>query len=188
MAKVRSFDTQTYLQVYVYVTLCHGSLQVSHYFFNSTNLIFFSSKLISSCLCSYPSPAAATNGSPRVQNPSVSISVLEMQEPFISPAVGMDLIDSIVRIVPENPVDAIVIPDGRRPDSVAVLGSTMFSLIWEAFRKSRIDNVPMHKVVGRDWHKFTCRMVIELAASYYCLWSEAVLCLSLTINASICLM
>ena len=27
--KVRSFDTQTYLQVYVYVTLCHGSLQVS---------------------------------------------------------------------------------------------------------------------------------------------------------------
>ena len=28
--KVRSFDTQTYLQVYVYVTLCHGSLQVSH--------------------------------------------------------------------------------------------------------------------------------------------------------------
>ena len=29
-SKVRSFDTQTYLQVYVYVTLCHGSLQVSH--------------------------------------------------------------------------------------------------------------------------------------------------------------
>ena len=28
-SKVRSFDTQTYLQVYVYVTLCHGSLQVS---------------------------------------------------------------------------------------------------------------------------------------------------------------
>ena len=27
--KVRSFDTQTYLQVYVYVTLFHGSLQVS---------------------------------------------------------------------------------------------------------------------------------------------------------------
>ena len=31
-SKVRSFDTQTYLQVYVYVTLCHGSLQVSHIF------------------------------------------------------------------------------------------------------------------------------------------------------------
>lgn len=30
-SKVRSFDTQTYLQVYVYVTLCHGSLQVSQY-------------------------------------------------------------------------------------------------------------------------------------------------------------
>ena len=29
-SKVRTFDTQTYLQVYVYVTLCHGSLQVSH--------------------------------------------------------------------------------------------------------------------------------------------------------------
>lgn len=28
-SKVRTFDTQTYLQVYVYVTLCHGSLQVS---------------------------------------------------------------------------------------------------------------------------------------------------------------
>ena len=28
-SKVRSFDTQTYLQVYVYVTLCHGTLQVS---------------------------------------------------------------------------------------------------------------------------------------------------------------
>src|SRR5574344_2505498 len=28
-SKVRYFDTQTYLQVYVYVTLCHGSLQVS---------------------------------------------------------------------------------------------------------------------------------------------------------------
>ena len=27
-------------------------------FFNSTNLIFFSSKLISSCLCSYPSPGS----------------------------------------------------------------------------------------------------------------------------------
>ena len=31
-SKVRSFDTQTYLQVYVYVTLCHGSLQVSQKF------------------------------------------------------------------------------------------------------------------------------------------------------------
>ena len=30
--KVRSFDTQTYLQVYVYVTLCHGSLQVIQIF------------------------------------------------------------------------------------------------------------------------------------------------------------
>ena len=30
-SKVRSFDTQTYLQVYVYVTLCHGSLQVSRF-------------------------------------------------------------------------------------------------------------------------------------------------------------
>ncbi|MDY5199856.1 MAG: hypothetical protein SPH36_07875, partial [Candidatus Cryptobacteroides sp.] len=30
-SKVRSFDTQTYLQVYVYVTLCHGTLQVSLY-------------------------------------------------------------------------------------------------------------------------------------------------------------
>ena len=27
--KVRSFHRQTYLEVYVYVTLCHGSLQVS---------------------------------------------------------------------------------------------------------------------------------------------------------------
>ena len=32
-SKVRTFDTQTYLQVYVYVTLCHGSLQVSQHFF-----------------------------------------------------------------------------------------------------------------------------------------------------------
>ena len=28
-ASIKGFDTQTYLQVYVYVTLCHGSLQVS---------------------------------------------------------------------------------------------------------------------------------------------------------------
>ena len=36
--KVRSFDTQTYLQVYVYVTLCHGSLQVSQYRSGSVEL------------------------------------------------------------------------------------------------------------------------------------------------------
>ena len=33
-SKVRSFDTQTYLQVYVYVTLCHGTLQVSRFIAN----------------------------------------------------------------------------------------------------------------------------------------------------------
>ena len=43
-SKVRSFDTQTYLQVYVYVTLCHGSLQVSHFkisinYFNFGNFL-----------------------------------------------------------------------------------------------------------------------------------------------------
>ena len=37
-SKVRNFDTQTYLQVYVYVTLCHGSLQVSRFSSRRTSL------------------------------------------------------------------------------------------------------------------------------------------------------